>query len=155
MLWPGVHGARAFTQLRLWWMARWSQEPQCLLGQMSFCPAWGQVSKSSLPTSRIQASPDFLSDSALLQTAKGGLSSPHSTHQLGCPVHGSCCSLPRAGICPCGLPLPPSLLPGTQVPTTDFSLCPAHCVGIFLTALVIQESFYQFTFSFQGGLFHM
>ena len=154
MLWPGVRRARAFTLLRLWCMARWSQETQHLLGQMSFFPAWGQVSESSLLTSRVQASPDFLSDSAVLQTAKGGLSSSHNIHRLGCSVCGSCCSLPRAGICPCGLPFPPSPLPGMQVPTRDFSLCPTHYVGIFLTALVIQESFYQFTFSFQWGLSH-
>lgn len=92
-------------------------------------------------------SPGFSSLSVRLSglpTSQGGLSPLCRTPGLGCPVCGSACLLPRVGVHWCNLPFPLYPLAGAGPDLIAFLLFLPYYLCIFLTTLVVQESFCQF-----------
>lgn len=77
-------------------------------------------------------------------SSQGGSSYPCWTPGLGSPICGWNSSLPRKALCPGNSPFPLSPLPEVTVLDliTSLPFLPAS-VWIFLTALVVEESFCQ------------
>ena len=83
---------------------QWPQPPHpgCAQGPCCLYVSSPSVCTSSTPTSQV------------------GLSLPHKTQGLECPICASACSLPKAGVYTCSLLFPLSPLPGSQIPTLLF-----------------------------------
>lgn len=97
-LWHGMSTARVRAWLELGHAVRQLRESQQLPGQTFLHLAWGKPASasSSRGESRL-LQPFSLSQQFSIQPR--GLSPPHRTSGLGCPVCGSTRSAPRAGVC--------------------------------------------------------
>ena len=105
-----------------------------------FC-VWRSV---YMHASRVQVSHSLLVSSSSSPMSQEGWSSLCRMPGVGCPICGLNCSFPRAGLCPCNLPFPLRILLVASSQPDHFFFLPDY-VGIFLTALVVQESFCQFS----------
>ena len=148
-LWPGVSGARAFAWLGMGHMAKGSQETLQLLRLTSPCPASGASQHTCAPQAQSLSFPQPFYFSQWPSNQPRGLSSPCRTPGLRYLICGSNCLFSQVCAHLCNLPFPES--PPRGIGSNMIPLLPflPDYVCIFLTASVVQESFYQFLLNFQ------